>query len=193
MSGRLSPTDPAGEFIRWGGNVLLCGSAGAPIRYELDLLLRHVARDARQFRRPPNRRWCEGRLRDLAVLLSGLQPTELEVVAPPHRHVLIDVLRHGSTAASVVVVGQAIVALLRALIGERPVLLVVDELHLLDRATADVLALAVGSIGTSRGFQVVAAEEVPGGERPWGKRLLPAPQMILRVDGVRHHAFVVTL
>lgn len=185
--------NPARELIRVGFSVLLYGPPKSMLRLQLDGMVREAQRTARVLRRPPNVRWAPERLADLALLLAGVQPDEVEAMPVHHRHVLIDVLRNGSTAPSVVAAGQAITALVRELMRERPLLVVVDELHLLDRATADVLAMVTGALGDRKGLQVAAAEEVLGVDRPWGQRLLPRPDLVVRVDPPRDLNGLVTL
>ncbi|WP_329570730.1 helix-turn-helix transcriptional regulator [Kitasatospora sp. NBC_01266] len=75
----------------------------------------------------------------------------------------------------------AVLELLRLLAARRPVLLVLDDAHCLDPASARVLAFAARRLGGER-VRVLAAERLAAGAEPGCLDLLPAPGTELALD-----------
>jgi hypothetical protein len=193
--------ETAREWLLSGGSVLFFGPNGVGKSAALDLLAA-AACDARVLRCAPGVHHVDRSYRVLAELLSSVTDAELNLLPLARRRVLVDALRHRagrpahgpvlgrtrrsgrsrwSTRATAAAVRHAALGLFRVLARSRPVLLVVDNIHLLDRASADVLTFVASRVG-DLAIQMVAAEQVPADRAPVGRYQCPSPLLMTRPD-----------
>jgi DNA-binding CsgD family transcriptional regulator/tetratricopeptide (TPR) repeat protein len=119
----------------------------------------------------------------LHQLLRPVLGARLDRLPEPQRDVIGAVLGSGPSTVAVdrLLVGDAVMSLLRDLSGESVVLLTVDDAHLVDRSSLDVLRYVARRVGTERiGLMLTArAGELPGSHH----QELP----VLRLDPLGSH------
>ncbi|WP_344440783.1 LuxR family transcriptional regulator [Kitasatospora nipponensis] len=167
-----------------GGGVLLTGPAGIGKSAILDTL-DDEATEAGVLVLRSNSSAIEASLPYLALYDLLARPiAEQDGLIAPHLRAVLDValLRAPGDGAPTeqLAIRVAVLELLRALAADRPVLLVLDDAHCLDPASAQVLGFAARRLQGHR-VKVAAAERVESGGEPACLDLLPEPRTELAV------------
>ncbi|WP_441245143.1 AAA family ATPase [Kitasatospora sp. McL0602] len=168
-----------------GGGVLLTGPAGIGKSAVLDALDAE-AQQAGALVLRSNSSAIEASLPYLALYDLFAQPVaEQDGLIAPHLRAVLDVVLLRSPADGVateqLAVRVAVLELLRALAARRPVLLVLDDVHCLDPASALVLGFAARRLQGHR-VQFAAAERLAERCEPTCLDLLPEPRCELGVS-----------
>ena len=167
-----------------GGGLLLTGPAGIGKSAVLDVLDAEAAEAGALVLRS-NSTATEASLPHLALydLLARTVADRDGLIAPHLRSVLdVALLRSPGDGRPTeqLAIRVAVLELLRSLAADRPVLLVLDDAHCLDPASAQVLGFAARRLRGQR-VRVAAAERVAEGREPDCLDLLPAPRAELPV------------
>jgi hypothetical protein len=173
----------AREWIASGGSVLFFGRAGTGKSTLLDALVA-TARGQRTLRCTPPEGGEDIAFFGLADLLSSITDAELNLLAGTQRRVLTSVVRRRveiDPVAAPEAIRLATMTMFRVLADAGQVLLVIDDLHRLDQASADLLRFVANRLEGVPIF-VVAAERVPDGCQPLGRPLCPAPLLMVGLD-----------
>jgi hypothetical protein len=187
----------AKEWLRSGGSVLLFGPAGIGKSAALDVLTA-AAVGARVLRCAPGSADAERAYRALAQLLSSVTESDLSLLPVARRRVLEGLLHRGvgsfhgpalgrarrtrwSPRVASTAVQLATWNLVRVLARSHPLLLVVDNLDRVDRASADVLRFVASRV-EGLTVHMIAAERVPAEQVPAGRQYCPAPLLMTRPD-----------
>ncbi|MCX4744981.1 LuxR family transcriptional regulator [Kitasatospora sp. NBC_01287] len=177
-----------------GGGVLLTGPAGIGRSAVLDAVQGEAERAGALVLRS-NSAACEAGLPQLALYdlfaAALAERDERDAWEPdstalaPHLRAALDaaLLRApaGDGAAGQLALRLAVLELLRALAVSRPVLLVLDDAHCLDPASAQVLAFVARRLAGQR-VAVLAAERLADGAEPGCLDLLPGPVTEVALD-----------
>ncbi|AUG78275.1 helix-turn-helix transcriptional regulator [Kitasatospora sp. MMS16-BH015] len=177
-----------------GGGVLLTGPAGIGKSAVLDALDAEASQAGTLVLRS-NSSAVEASLPYLALYDLFAQPVaERDGLLAPHLRAVLDVvlLRSPADGAATdqLAIRVAVLELLRALAADRPVLLVLDDAHCLDPASALVLGFAARRLQHHRTqsrlpghrVQFAAAERLAEGREPRCLGLLPEPRTELAVS-----------
>ncbi|MER5639324.1 LuxR family transcriptional regulator [Kitasatospora sp. NPDC002227] len=167
-----------------GGGVLLTGPAGIGKSAVLDALDAE-AQQAGELVLRSNSSAIEASLPHLALYDLFARPVaEHGGLLAPHLRAVLDVVLLRSPADGVatdqLAIRVAVLELLRALAADRPVLLVLDDAHCLDQASASVLGFAARRLQSAR-VRFAAAERLDAGREPGCLGLLPEPRTELAV------------
>jgi hypothetical protein len=173
--------DRAGGWLRSGGSVLFLGNA-EPEGSTAMLTAIAVQAEARRIMR------CRGDsahtghpYHALADLLSAISDRDLAPLPEPQRAILSGAPFLDAPQAeyfSPAGVRLAVLNLCRRLARTGPLLLVVDNLHLLDPATTDVLRF-VARAGAGLPIQVLATEQLTSTARSTGHQVCSRPLLVL--------------
>jgi AAA ATPase-like protein len=173
----------ARDWLDSGGSVLFFGQARTGKSTLLDGVV-GVTRKPRTLRCTPTDAGADIPFFGLADLLSSITGAELSLLPGTQRRVLISVVRRTTGTdrlATPEAVRLATLTMFRVLADAGPVLLVIDDLHRLDQATADFLRFVAKRLEGVPIF-VAAAERVPKGCPPMGRSLCPAPLLMIGMD-----------
>jgi hypothetical protein len=127
----------------------------------------------------------ERSLGSLIGLFSSVGESEAAALALEHRRILADaIFRPAAPEAPtppVDVLGPAVLGLVSALSAAKPLLLVMEAVHRMDRETRRVLQY-VAERADELPIIMVAVEDVRGSATPEGHRLCPPPLVMIRVS-----------
>lgn len=197
LRGRRCRLETARTWLLSGGSVLFFGADRIGKSAALDTLVAAVG-DARVLSCSPSADDAIRPYRGLGALLSTVTGPELDLLPSPRRRTLTALLegrgervgagaapgRLGRSrwyAATPASVGLATVHLLRLLARARPVVLVVDDVHRFDPASAEAMRFVGTRVGDV-GVHMAAAERVTDGRPPIGRFLCPAPLLVVRLE-----------
>jgi hypothetical protein len=125
------------------------------------------------------------RLGALTALFSTVAEAEAAALPAVHRRLLAEsIFRSPSSVApppSAAALGPAVLSLVEALSRSKPLLLVLEAVHLLDHETSRVLEFVAGQARESR-VHMIAVEQVPGPYGPQGYVICPSPLVMIGLD-----------
>jgi MoxR-like ATPase len=183
LVGRRHRLQTAREWLLSGGSVLFFGPVGVGKSAAVDLVTA-AAVQSRVLRCSPTLDDDAGRpFGALADLLSSITMGELDAVPAPRRTVLASVVAGDLDAVAPAAIRLAVLNLFRVLARSRPLLLIVDDLHLVDEASADVLRFVAQRV-EDLPVQMAAAERVAPDGLPLRRGLCPPPLLVVRLDQV---------
>jgi hypothetical protein len=173
--------DRAGGWLRGGGSVLFLGTVHPD---ESTAMLTAIAAQSgarRILRCTGDARHASRPYRALADLLATTTDDDLAPLPDPQRAVLSGAPFRAAPQADYftpAAVRLAVLNLCRRLAGTGPLLLVLNNLHHLDSATADVLRF-LARAGAGLPIQMLATEHLTSTARSTGHRLRHRPLLVL--------------
>jgi hypothetical protein len=182
LVGRRHRLQTAREWLLSGGSVLFFGPVGVGKSAAVDLVTA-AAVHSRVLRCTPTLDGAGRSFGALSDLLSSITVGELDAVPAPRRTVLVSAMAGDLESIPPAAVRLAVLNLFRVLARSRPLLLIVDDLHLIDEASADVLRFVAPRV-EDLPVQMAAAERVAPDGLPLRRGLCPPPLLVVRLDEV---------